>query len=200
MFVGCEFMPPAELPGRPAGPDAVRLETPADSQRDAEILRLRAEEYSRPRVDHDSHTASETDVLVVRLGVDCYAIPCTDIEEIVPLQNLVSLPNTPRGIIGISSNRGVLFAVLDPKQQLQIPGTNITTMHRVVVLRHSSYQVGILVDSIRGMSGINTEKLDRLPAYLGAEKRRFVTGLTPDRTFLLNVKNLLEAHPDQPAS
>ncbi len=172
-------------------------EAPVDSPlecpvRDAEILKRRAEEYARVLDPYDNDNKSETDVLLFKLGGDSYAIPCADIEEIVPLQNLVSIPHTPRGIIGISSNRGVLFAVLDPKLQLQIPGTNITTMHRVVILRHKAYRIGILVDAVVGMAGIDTQALLQLPAYINAEKKGYISGLTPDRTFLLNVHGLIE--------
>ena len=165
-----------------------------EALRDATILRERAEAYARPIETDESDISAETDVLLFKLGIDSYAIPCGDIEEIVPLQNLISIPHTPRGIIGISSNRGVLFAVLDPKQHLQIPGTNITTMHRVVILRHKEHSVGILVDTVIGMAGIDMRVLLKLPTYLDAAKKRYLVGLTPDRIFLLNVKGLIE-HP-----
>ena len=165
-----------------------------DELRDAAILQKRAEAYARPIATDETDAAVETDVLLFKLGSDSYAIPCGDIEEIVPLQNLVSIPHTPYGIIGISSNRGVLFAVLDPKQHLQIPGTNITTMHRVVILRHKEHSVGILVDTVIGMAGIDMRELLQVPTYLNAAKKRYLTGLTPDRIFLLNATGLVE-HP-----
>jgi purine-binding chemotaxis protein CheW len=163
------------------------------SPTDIEILRQRALEYSRPRKTEDASRSQELEVLAIVLGSSEYAIPCKEVDEVVPLQNLVSLPNTPRGIIGVSSNRGVLFAVLDPKPQLQIPGTNITTMHRVVILRHSKLRIGILVDSVLGMSSIDMETLRPVPTFLAADKRKFITGMTSGRTLLIDVPQFLEA-------
>jgi purine-binding chemotaxis protein CheW len=167
---------------------------------DEEILQQRAREYSRPRKSEDATRSHELEVLAIRLGTDDYAIPCDEVDEVVPLQNLVSLPNTPRGIIGLSSNRGVLFAVLDPKPHLQVPGTNITTMHRVVILRHSTLRIGVLVDSVLGMSGIDPDTVCPVPTFVAAEKRKFIPGITADRMLLIDVPRFLEAvqstHPD----
>jgi purine-binding chemotaxis protein CheW len=162
-----------------------------EARLEEEILRRRAVDYATPLVTDVSSEGNESDTLLVKIGADTYGISCSEIEEVVPLHNLVSLPNTPAGIIGISSNRGVLFAVLDPRVQLRIPGTNITTMHRIVILRHSAHDIGVLVDAIVGMAGIDTGTLLTLPPHIDNGLRRFVSGLTADKVLMLDVGALL---------
>jgi purine-binding chemotaxis protein CheW len=170
-----------------------RADFPPSLPNDEDVLRQRAMEYSKPRKSEEASRSHEMEVLAVQLGTDAYALPCADVDEVVPLHNMISLPNTPTGIIGLSSNRGVLFAVLDPKPQLQIPGTNITTMHRVVILRHERFRIGILVDSILGMTSIATDEICPVPTFLAAEKRKFISGMTADRTLLIDVPRFLDA-------
>ncbi|MCZ7555800.1 MAG: chemotaxis protein CheW [Bacteroidia bacterium] len=171
----------------------LRADHPSSLPADEDVLRQRAIEYSQPRKSEETSRSHEMEVLTVQLGTDAYALPCADVDEVVPLHNMVSLPNTPTGIIGLSSNRGVLFAVLDPKPQLQIPGTNITTMHRVVILRHDRFRIGILVDSILGMTSIATDTVRPVPTFLAAEKRKFISGMTEHRTLLIDVPRFLDA-------
>lgn len=157
---------------------------------DADILHARARAYARPRKEEDRAAVEE--VLLIRLGTASYALPCSDIEEVLPLQNLVSLPYTPGSIIGISSHRGMLFVVMDPKRVLGIPGTNLTTMHRIVMLRHGRSMLGMLVDAVEGMCNIDLSTLRKVPELVGDERSRFFRGLTDDRALVLHSAALLD--------
>lgn len=157
---------------------------------DAEILHARARAYARPRKEEEQTSVEE--VLLIRLGTASYALPCSDIEEVLPLQNLVSLPYTPGSIIGISSHRGMLFVVMDPKRVLGIPGTNLTTMHRIVMLRHGRSMLGVLVDAVEGMRNIDLSTLRKVPELVGEGRSRFFRGLTDDRALVLHSAALLD--------
>ncbi|PLX31081.1 MAG: hypothetical protein C0600_06585 [Ignavibacteria bacterium] len=156
------------------------------SELEAELLRRRAVEFARETERRDAEETSREDYLLFSLGKDTYAIPCEHIEEVIPLQNLVALPRTNRYIMGISSNRGVLIAIIDLKRILNIPASELTTMHRVIVARHETYHVGFLVDVVHGMRSIDMKLIKNLPQELNERTQRFLRGVAEDDMHILN--------------
>jgi purine-binding chemotaxis protein CheW len=158
-----------------------------DGSSGEDVLRRRAELYANGLPLQGDGTGERSDVLQFSLGNDTYAIPCSQIEEVIPMQNLVALPHTGKPILGISSNRGLLFVVVDLKRILNIPASDLTTMHRLVIVRHTEFQVGLLVDVVQGMRGIRMEQLRELPGEMNPATRRFLGGITADRVLLLEM-------------
>lgn len=163
------------------------------SSADEEILRRRAREYARSGETGCNVEQDLQDVLLFSLGNRNYAVPCSMIEEVLPMQNLVALPQTNRAILGISSHRGVLFAVVDIKRVLHIPASDLTTMHRVVMLRHEKVHIGILVDGVQGMDSFDLSRLRDLPRELSEQTRRFLRGVSENEVLLVDAVALLRA-------
>lgn len=158
---------------------------------DADILRRRAKQYARRNGNGHDRERNIKDVLLFSLGDRRYALPCNHIEEVIPMQSLVALPHSKRAILGISNNRGVLFAVVDLKRLLSIPASELTTMHRVVMLRHDHYRIGVLVDAVHGMDSIDAAALRDMPHELGEQTRRFLHGLSADGILMVSVEEII---------
>ncbi|MDX9758758.1 MAG: chemotaxis protein CheW [Bacteroidota bacterium] len=156
-----------------------------------EILRLRARQYARQDQRASTHVVAREDLVVFTLGTDTYGIDCSDIEEVIPLQNLVALPYTNKGILGISSLRGILFAVVDLKRILNIPASELTTMHRVLIVRHARYKIGFLVDSVQGMRSYDRDDMQELPSEVHGHSRAYLQGLIEGSVMLLNTGMVL---------
>ena len=158
------------------------------------LLRRRAQEYRGATAGAAAGTpgTQRLDALRFALGADTYAIFCDEIEEVVPMQNLIALPHTSRSILGISNHRGILFVVIDLKRILNIPASDLTTMHRVIIVRHDDYKIGLLVDAVQGMRSIDLDGVQQLPDELHLETRRHIRGITEDDTFLLRTGTLVQ--------
>ncbi|MDT8324817.1 MAG: chemotaxis protein CheW [Bacteroidota bacterium] len=167
-----------------------RLQQPDDIG-GATVLRRRAELYANGLSANGEAEEAREDVLQFSLGSDTYAIPCSHIEEVIPMQNLVALPHTEKSILGISSNRGLLFVVVDLKRMLSIPASELTTMHRLVIVRHEQFQVGLLVDVVHGMRGMRVDRLRELPDEMNARTRHFLRGITGERVLLLDMVSIV---------
>ncbi len=166
------------------------LQQPEDAT-GKDILRRRAELYASGVPLNGESAGERVDVLQFSLGSDTYGMPCSQIEEVIPMQNLVALPHMGKQILGISSNRGLLFVVVDLKRILNIPASELTTMHRLVVVRHARFQVGLLVDIVQGMRGLRMEQLRELPGEMNPATRRFIRGVSADRVLLLDMDTIV---------
>lgn len=172
-----------------SGLDAQGLD--ADSNA-VDVLRNRSRLYARQNDKTMAILDEREDLVLFTLGNDTFGIDCSEIEEVIPLQNLVALPYTGKGILGISSLRGVLFAVVDLKRILNIPASELTTMHRVLMLRHETYKVGFLVDSVQGMRSFNRNDMQELPSEVHERSRAYLHGLVKGNIMLLNAGMVLQ--------
>jgi chemotaxis signal transduction protein len=163
-----------------------------EARSDALVLRKRARDFARVDGRAEFDVIEQDDLVLFTLGSDTYGVSCNEIEEVIPLQNLVALPYTNRAILGISSLRGILFAVVDLKRVLNIPASDLTTMHRVLMVRHESLKVGFLVDSVHGMRSYSNHELQDLPPEIHERSRAYLQGLAFGNVMILNARVVIQ--------
>ncbi len=161
-------------------------------QENADVLHRRSKAFAVQNAPVHTDAGESQDVVLFMLGNDLYGVACEEIEEVIPLQNLVALPNTNKAILGISSLRGILFSVVDLKRVLNIPASDLTTMHRVLMVRHESYKVGFLVDSVQGMRSFDRRELQDLPSEIHERSRTYLHGLAKGNVLILNARVVLQ--------
>lgn len=76
--------------------------------------------------------ADGTDVLEFGLDDERYCVDISYVSEIIALEELTSVPNTPDYVLGVMDLRGRTLQVRDPKQRFGVEGD--PTGERVVVM------------------------------------------------------------------
>ncbi len=121
--------------------------------------------------------------LIVRVGRDYYAIPGTEIVEILPLVNLKSIPHAPDGIVGLLDLRGAAIPVVDLTLLATGVNSRASMTTRIAVLnytpdRQDSTLLGLMAEEMTDTfnaaegdfveSGVDTPEA----AYLGPVMKR----------------------------
>ena len=104
--------------------------------------------------------------LVVHVGSDLFAIPCTDVVSVLPLPELRPLPGAPAGLLGTFSYGGTIVPVIDLAQALTGVATEDCLAVRVVISSTRDGLVGVLVGVLRLRVGA-----DRRLGLLSTSKR-----------------------------
>jgi chemotaxis-related protein WspB len=86
--------------------------------------------------------------LVVQVGDDLYAIPCTDVMTVVPVPTLQPVPAAPRSLVGTFSYRGDVVPVIDLAIALGGAATADRLSNRVVLSRTTDGLVGTIVSRV----------------------------------------------------
>jgi chemotaxis-related protein WspB len=86
--------------------------------------------------------------LVVHVGSDLFAIPCTDVVSVLPLPELRPLPGAPAGLLGTFSYGGAIVPVIDLAQALTGVATQDCLAVRVVISSTRDGLVGVLVGRV----------------------------------------------------
>ena len=153
------------------------------------ILRARSQALAR-----ESGTAEAADALEVvefLLAHEQYAVESRYVREVHPLENLTPLPCTPAFVLGIVNLRGEILSVIDIKKFFDLPEKGLTDLNKVIVLQSDSMLFGILADSILGARRIQVAEIQpSLPTLTGI-RERYLKGVTPERTVLLDAGKLL---------
>lgn len=155
-----------------------------------EILETRARQLAL-EPEAEAGSGERIEVVEFTLADERYALDTRHVREVYPLEDLTPLPGTPEFVLGLVNLRGEILSVLDLKRFFGLPQTGLTDLHRVLFLRDSSMEFGILADAINGIRSVDRAGLQpSLPTVTGIEAK-YLAGITRDRVVILDGERLL---------
>lgn len=157
-------------------------------------------------MDSDISAIPEHTFLEISLGDEQYAFDVTYVEEIVELQELTRVPNTPECVRGLIDLRGHVTTVLDPGVVLD-SGDRSTDDQLIVVfdseVLDNQGTVGWLVDDVQRVSDITAEEItdppeqhDWMEGVIPASENEYIVWISPDLVFS-EVEDLIAAGRSQ---
>src|SRR5690606_19413899 len=93
-----------------------------------------------------------------RLGKRRLAVSFADIVEIITCPTLTPVPGGQQWLLGIANIRGTLLPVVDLKQFLDGERTVLHETTRMLVVRQSGGNVGVLFDELYGQRNFHDEQ------------------------------------------
>ena len=99
-------------------------------------------------------------VVVFRLGSEKFAADIASVKEIVRLEPIASLPQTPSYVDGVLNLRGKITMIVDLRRRLGIEAAEHTKNSRIIVLSSGNYQMGAIVDAVTETLIIEDESID----------------------------------------
>jgi twitching motility protein PilI len=164
----------------PAHPHAADVAAPAAVQPDGAYALLA--DYEQRSLAHDPGVPEQIEApglwraIGFRIGDRHFVCGIDEISEILMSPPPVtSIPSTRPWLLGVANVRGNLIALVDLKQFLFEQRTHVTGRARVLIVRQSGGNVGLLVDELLGQR--NLADADRVGAEGEADPglARFVT-------------------------
>jgi purine-binding chemotaxis protein CheW len=155
-----------------------------------EILRVRARELART-AEPVPDAGAMLDLLEFRLAKERYAIENQQVQEVCPFKELTPLPCTPSFIRGIVNVRGRILPVLDLKRFFGLPEIGLTDLHRIILVRGSDLELGLLADDITGLRAIPVSNVQPAPPTLAGIRSDYLKGVTAERLIVLDLPRIL---------
>ncbi|MEQ8186360.1 MAG: chemotaxis protein CheW [Candidatus Eremiobacterota bacterium] len=154
-----------------------------------DILIKRAEMLAR---DISAESEGErTQIVEFILAGERYGIEAIYVREIFPLKDLTPIPCTPSFITGVINVRHEIVSVMDIKKFFNLPECGITELNKVIILKTDDMEVGILADSITGVTCVDIDGLQTfLPGLtdIGAE---YLKGIAEGPLIILDGEKIL---------
>lgn len=89
-----------------------------------------------------------------------YGVGVEQVQEIRTLETITRLPNAPTHVRGVTNLRGKIISIIDIKQKLGFPASDIDNNSRILIAEINSKQVGLLVDQVDQVMRISTSDID----------------------------------------
>ncbi len=157
------------------------------------ILKNRANRLALP-LDTQNENIEDTEIIKFNLAYENYAVESTYVKEVFPIKELTYLPGLPEFILGIVSVRGEIVSVIDIKKFFDLPEKGITNLNRVILLSDEKMTLGILADSIIGITSILLSEIQSELHSLHDKRKEYFKGLTQDKTIILDARKILSDH------
>jgi purine-binding chemotaxis protein CheW len=167
---------------------------PSAAGRDAseELLRTRATALARPALQAQASGLPDlVEVLAFEVGGERYAVDTAFAVQALPLPPLTALPGLPNHVAGIVPFRGRVLAVLDPRSLLSLPLARLCEPGSLLVLQDEAMEFALLADAIGAVCRYPRAALKAGAALNGGNAGRYLLGVAPDRTAVLDAAALL---------
>ncbi|NLU23776.1 MAG: purine-binding chemotaxis protein CheW [Clostridiales bacterium] len=106
-----------------------------------------------------------------------FGIPITNVEQIVGLQEIVSVPHLPLYAKGIINLRGNIIPVIDMRLRLDKPEKSYTSRTCIVVTNTEAHLTGFIVDLVDGVIDVPFNCISEPPQMEGPVTGQYVTGI-----------------------
>jgi purine-binding chemotaxis protein CheW len=119
----------------------------------------------------------EGQLVAFRLGREIYGIDIFKIQEVIHLQKITSIPNSPEFVEGVIEVRNQVIPVVNLKKRLGICEDE-GDKQRIVILDLDDQVLGVVVDDISKVLQMDSEGYETLPdAVMGDREKACITRL-----------------------
>ncbi len=160
----------------------------------ASLVKVRGEKRAVRRADE---AGKRVMYLAFVLAGESYAVPISNVAEILRPPPITEVPRAPSIVRGVISVRGKLVTVADLRRRFRLPEAHFDAKTRILLAEAGTgEQVGLLVDEVQQVWRLAPEEIE--PAsVLGGEQAPHIAGVGRPEPgvllILLELRPILEA-------
>jgi purine-binding chemotaxis protein CheW len=108
-------------------------------------------------------------LVVFSLDNEEYAVPISDLLEIIKIPEITHVPNTPEFITGISNLRGKIVVVLDLEKRFELKHTSKKKPQHLIIAEVNQNTFGIAVDMVTEVIQIPASLIQETPNVISSK-------------------------------
>lgn len=125
-------------------------------------------------VDED---AQEGKYLTFSLGKEAYGIEIRNVTEIIGIQHVTKLPDTPPFVKGVINLRGKVIPVLDVRLRFDLKERKYDDRTCIIVVNIRNMSVGLIVDTVSEVLDVPFKNIEAPPKIKNCSGNRYILGL-----------------------
>ena len=145
-------------------------------------------------IDHIEEIDEDTQegkYLTFTMGKEEYGIEIHNVTEIIGIQSITDLPDTPDFVKGVINLRGKVIPVLDVRLRFKMEEKAYNDRTCIIVVNIRNMSVGLIVDTVSEVLDIPAEEVEDPPKVNIKAGSRYIQGLGKVGS---KVKILLDTH------
>lgn len=156
-------------------------------------IRLPASGLAEEVLDGYRERQEDFHIVIFSLGEE-YGVRISEVYEIVRVEGITRVPNSPPYMEGVINLRGKILPVLNLRKRLNLPLRDIDKESRIVVTEITGKVIGLLVDRVSQVLKVPASFVENAPEEVLEVETDYITGvgkLDSRLIILLDLERLL---------
>jgi purine-binding chemotaxis protein CheW len=142
---------------------------------------------------------AERQLVVFDLAGEAYGVNIGTVREIIRMQAVTHVPETPEYVEGVINLRGRVIPVVDLRRRFGLVASEHTAESRIVVVDIAGNDIGVIVDAVTEVLRVAGSAIETASALIASEDSYYMDGIAKigDRLLiLLDLDRVLQASED----
>ncbi len=122
-------------------------------------------------------TPGTVNILLYALADEQFALPMSDVREVLRWRTPTAIPGTPPAILGVIHHHGIVLPIIDMRSLLGLATTAPTRGTRLLVVEHDSIQAALVSDLVTDIVEVESTVIEPPPSSLPAAQAQYLAGL-----------------------
>lgn len=119
--------------------------------------------------------ATAVRVAIISLAGEQFTLDLQHVREVFVVESITPVPAMPSGLVGVTNLRGMVVPLLDLRQMFGL--STEAALRYAVVLKHGTWQVGVLVDTVPEIRTLTKDQFMPAPTGTGDGANPFVSSV-----------------------
>ncbi len=121
--------------------------------------------------------AAERQLVVFDLAGESYGVNIGTVREIIRMQAVTHVPETPEFVEGVINLRGRVIPVVDLRKRFGLAVTEQTAESRIVVVDITGHDIGVIVDAVTEVLRVPGSAIESASALVTTEDSYYMDGI-----------------------
>lgn len=143
----------------------------------------------------DTGTLSESTVNYIRFKLgngEIYGIPYSEIQDVVTVDHIATVPMTPEFVLGVAYWHGKLITVVDLGRFFALSSAaQVAGKHLIATIKHERFIIGFRFNDVDGVDAYAQAMLDKTLLMNNNIKENYIYGIHHGRVTILNIKQVV---------
>lgn len=130
---------------------------------------------------------AERQLVVFDLAGEAYGVNIGTVREIIRMQAVTHVPETPDFVEGVINLRGRVIPVVDLRKRFGLATSEHTSDSRIVVVDIAGHDIGVIVDAVTEVLRVAGSAIESASALITTEDSYYMDGIAKigDRLLIL---------------
>jgi len=116
-------------------------------------------------------------IVVFKLNNEDFCVDINQVIEIIRLQSIISVPDAPVFVEGITNLRGTVIPIVDLKKRFNLPISNKDENTRIIVVNVGKKPIGFIVDSVTEVLHIDKDSIQEAPEIISGIGKEYIKSI-----------------------
>lgn len=127
----------------------------------------------------------------VEMGEETFGIDISYVDNIVRMQHITRVPNTPNYIKGVINLRGEIVPIMNLRLKMGLEEVEDTKATRIIIIKMDQIgKLGLIVDCVKEVISLHDDQIENLKYDSKEENAHFVSGVGKVGDYIVSLLDL----------